>query len=79
MAEVGRWVPENEAWSVEVPASALSSGTVSEPVVTHAAKLQALVHDILSPTTAIADYAIGLEKLSAKEQFIDDAQTARSL
>ena len=30
-------------------------------------KLQALVYDILPPTTAIADYAIGLEKLSANE------------
>ena len=44
-----------------------------------ACKLQALVHDILSSTTAIADYAIGLEKLSANEQFFDDAQTAVSL
>ena len=26
-------------------------------------KLQALVYDILPPTTAIADYAMGLEKL----------------
>ena len=42
-------------------------------------KLQALVYDILPPTTAIADYAIGLEKLSANEQFIDDAQMAVSL
>ena len=30
-------------------------------------------------TTAIVDYAIGLEKLSANEQFFDDAQTAVSL
>ena len=28
-------------------------------------KLQAQVYDILPPTTAISDYAIGLEKLSA--------------
>ena len=42
-------------------------------------KLQALVYDILPPTTAIVDYAIGLEKLSANEQFFDDAQTAVSL
>ena len=27
-------------------------------------KLQALVYDILPPTTAITDYTIGLEKLS---------------
>ena len=37
-------------------------------------KLQALVYDILPPTTAI-----GLEKLSANEQFFDDAQMAVSL
>ena len=42
-------------------------------------KLQALVHDTLPPTTAIVDYAIGLEELSANEQFFDDAQTAVSL
>ena len=42
-------------------------------------KLQVLVYDILPPTSAIVDYAIGLEKLSANEQFFDDAQTAVSL
>ena len=42
-------------------------------------KLQALVYDILPSTTAIVDYAIGLEKLSSNEQFFDDAQTAVSL
>ena len=42
-------------------------------------KLQALVYDILPSTTAIADYAIGREKLSANEQFFDDAQMAVSL
>ena len=41
-------------------------------------KLQALVYDILPPTTAIVDYAIGLEKLSVNEQFFDDVQTAVS-
>ena len=41
-------------------------------------KLQALVYGILPPTTAIADYAIGLDKLSANEQFFDDAQMAKS-
>ena len=35
-------------------------------------KLQALVYDIFPPTSAIADYIIGLEKLSANEQFFDD-------
>ena len=33
-------------------------------------KLQALVYDILPP---FLDYATGLEKLSANEQFFDDA------
>ena len=42
-------------------------------------KLQALVYGVLHPTTAIGDYAIGLEELSANEQFLDDAQTAVSL
>ena len=31
-------------------------------------KLQGLVYHILPPTTAIVDYAIGLENLSANEQ-----------
>ena len=47
--------------------------------VTPLPKLPALVYDILPPTTAIVDYAIGLEKLSANEQFFDDAQKAVSL
>ena len=34
------------------------------------------VYDILPPTTAIVDYAVGLGKLSANEQFFSDAQTA---
>ena len=42
-------------------------------------KCQALVYDILPPTTATADYVKGLEKLSANEQFFDDVQTAASL
>ena len=42
-------------------------------------ELQALVYDIFPSTTAIVDYAIGLEKLSANEQVLDDAQTAVSL
>ena len=40
---------------------------------------QALVYDILPSTTTIVDYAIGLEKLAANEQFFDDAETAGSL
>ena len=39
-------------------------------------KLQAQVYDILPPTTAVVDYVIGVEKLSANEQFFDDAQIA---
>ena len=39
-------------------------------------ELQALVYDFLPPTTGIVDNAIGLEKLSANEQFFDEAQTA---
>ena len=42
-------------------------------------KLQALVYNNLPPTAAIADYAIGLEKMSANEQFFEEAQTAVSL
>ena len=42
-------------------------------------KFQALVYGILPPTTAIVHYAIGLEKLSANEQFFGDAQTTISL
>ena len=41
-------------------------------------KLQALPYNILPPTTALVDYAVGLEKLSANEQFFDDAQMAVS-
>ena len=42
-------------------------------------KLQALVYDILSSTTAAFSYAIGSRKLSANEQFFVDAQTVVSL
>ena len=42
-------------------------------------KLQALVYGILPPTTAIIDQAIGLEKLSADEQFFVGVQMAVSL
>ena len=41
-------------------------------------KLQALDYDILRPTTAITDYAIGLEKLSANGQFFVGVQMAVS-
>ena len=41
--------------------------------------LQALVYDILPPTTAIIDKAIGLEKLSANGWFFFGAQMAASL
>ena len=39
-------------------------------------KLQPLVCDILPPTTAIIEYAIGIEKLSANEQFFVSARKA---
>ena len=42
-------------------------------------KLQALVYDILPPTTAIIYYAIGLGELSAKGQFFLGAQMAVSM
>ena len=43
-------------------------------------KLQALVYDILPPTTAVFSYAIGPRKLSADEQFfVGAAQTVVSL
>ena len=43
-----------------------------------AIKLQAVVYEILPASTAIADYVIGFEKLSANEQFFNDDQTAVS-
>ena len=51
---------------------------VFQPMV-HCVKPQALVYDVLPPTTAVDDYAIGLEKLSANELFFDDAKKAVSL
>ena len=50
-------------------------------VASHAplGKLQALVYDILSSTTAVFSYAIGSRKLSANEQFFVAAQTVVSL
>ena len=44
-----------------------------------ARKLQALVYDILSLTTAVFSYAIGSRKLSANEQFFAGAQTVVGL
>ena len=41
-----------------------------------ARKLQALVYDILPSTTAITDYTMGLEQLSANGQFYTSGQTA---
>ena len=38
------------------------------------AKLQALLYDIFLPTTAITDYAIGLGKVSANQQFFFHAR-----
>ena len=47
--------------------------------VTSESELQALVYDILPPTSAIIDYAIGLQQLSANGQLLDGAQMAVSL
>ena len=47
--------------------------------VTATPKLQALVYDIFSSTTAVFSYAIGSKKLSANEQFLVGAQTVVSL
>ena len=37
---------------------------------TNYSKLQSLVYDSLPPTSAIVDYAIGLQKLSANGHFV---------
>ena len=42
-------------------------------------KLQALVYNILPPTTAIFSYVIGPRKLSANKQFFVGSQTVVSL
>ena len=42
-------------------------------------ELQALVYDILSPTSAIIGYTVGLQKLSANRQFFFGAQMEVSL
>ena len=42
-------------------------------------KLQAVVYNILPPTTAITDYTVGLGKLSANGQSFFEAQMAASL
>ena len=43
---------------------------------TELGKLQALVYDIIPPTTDTTDYAIGLDKMSANKQFFLGAQIA---
>ena len=40
------------------------------------ANSKTLFNNILPPTNATVDYAIGLEKLSANKQFLDDDKTA---
>ena len=47
--------------------------------VKYGAKLQALVYNVLPPTTVITDYAIGLEKLSANGKFFHGVQMAGCL
>ena len=48
---------------------------ISDVINKAGTKLQALVYDILSSTTAVFSYAIGPRKLSANEQFFGGAQT----
>ena len=43
-------------------------------VVIFTTELQTLVYDVLPPTIVIADYAIGLEKMSAEEQVFVGAE-----
>ena len=57
----------------------MRSGRGNQTEVVLAAKLQALVYDILPPSTAILDYAIGLEKLSANQHIFVGSQLAESL
>ena len=47
----------------------LSAALAQLELLTHHPSLQALVYSILPSTTVIVDYAIGLKKLSANEQF----------
>ena len=54
----------------------MHSGRAKQTEVVLAAKLQALVYDILPPSTALLDYAIGLENPSANEQIFVGAQLA---
>ena len=46
-----------------------STNSLAGNGLTQQFRLLAMVYDILPPTTAITDYAIGLEKLSAKSFF----------
>ena len=55
-----------------------ASQSVSKTVLT-VPKLQALVYDILPPTTAVTDYAIVIENLSANRQFFVGVHMAVSL
>ena len=60
----------------------LHGGCTNSVRVCIESKLQALVYDSLSSTTAVFSYAIGSRKLSANEQFfvvVGGAQTVVSL
>ena len=48
-------------------------------ILSCAVKLQALVYDVLSSTTAVFSYAIGSRKLSANELFFAGTQTVVNL
>ena len=55
------------------------SQSVSKIVLTGPKLQAALVYDILPPNTAVTDYAIGIENLSANRQFFVGVQMAVSL
>ena len=58
----------------------MSTDTRGHEALYHQHELQTLVYDILPLTTDINDYAaVVLEKLSANEQFFDDAQNIMAL
>ena len=65
-------VADHRGWHIPQAAAANQDHTLR-------AKLRAMLYDLLPPTTAIVDYAVSLEKLSANEQFFDDTQMAVSL
>ena len=66
------WIQRNVGYSFSF--SSLSNAQGHRRVVKERCKLQALVCDILPPTTAILDYAVGFKNLSANGQLFVGAQ-----